>query len=197
MGVDRRSAAILGHAPALGLAASLLRASRPLVVDEPTIGLDPIGAREVRDLIRDLPSSGVTVLMSSHNMPEVDEVCDAVTILNEGSVVWDGPVERLRAEAPVPAYRLATSDDARASDLARSTGGVGVEAGSDDELTVIADQESLDRFVIALGHQGIAVRRLELVMSALESMFFELTGSRSTPAEAKPERAAATEGSDP
>jgi ABC-2 type transport system ATP-binding protein len=162
----------------LGLAASLLRSPRLLLLDEPTTGLDPVGSRDIRLLMRRLSSEGVTVLLSSHDMPEVDSVCDSVTMMRSGTVVWDGSVERLRAEAPAPAHRLWTSDDDRALDVARAEPGLSALPDPDGGLTVSAETGTLDAFVIALGHAGVAVRRLELLMSPLESMFFALTGER-------------------
>jgi ABC-2 type transport system ATP-binding protein len=162
----------------LGFAASLLRPPRLLLLDEPTAGLDPAGAREMRDLVGRLASEGTTVLMSSHDMNELDGLCDAVTVLRSGRNVWEGSMDRLRAEAPAPAHRLWTSDDARAADLARSVPDVKALPDPDGWLTVEAGPEALDAFVIALGRAGIAVRRLELLTTALESLFFALTGSR-------------------
>jgi ABC-2 type transport system ATP-binding protein len=171
----------------LGLAAALLRAPRLLLVDEPTTGLDPAGARDLRDLVRRLPAEGVTVLLSSHDMAEVDAVCDGVTIMSSGRVVWDGTVARLWAEAPAPAYRLWTSDDTRALELASREARVHALAEPDDGLSLTVEEGALDDYVLALGRAGVAVRRLELLVSPLESMFFALTGERSAPAEAEPE----------
>jgi len=95
----------------LGLAVAMLPATGILLLDEPTAALDPDGAREMRRLLGDLASSGVTVLLSSHDMNEVEATCETVTILRAGQAVWDGTLARLRTEAPAPAYRLATSDD--------------------------------------------------------------------------------------
>ena len=162
----------------LGFAASLLRPPRLLLLDEPTAGLDPAGAREMRDLIAHLAADGTTVLMSSHDMNELDGLCHAVTVMRSGRNVWEGSMERLRAEAPAPAHRLWTSDDARAAELARSVSEVKALPDPDGWLTVEADSEALDAYVIALGRAGIAVRRLELLTTALESLFFALTGSR-------------------
>ena len=172
----------------LGLAAALLRQPRLLLLDEPTIGLDPVGTRDMRVLIRRLAAGGTTILLSSHDMVEVEGMCDCVTIMSTGEVVWDGTVERLRAEAPVPEYRLETSDDARARDLGRD---LRVTLSGDNGLIVSADEGSLDAYVLALAGAGIAVRRLELVTSPLESMFFALTGDGSRPdAEAETEEPA-------
>jgi ABC-2 type transport system ATP-binding protein len=158
----------------LGLAAALLRAPRLLLLDEPTAGLDPEGTRDMRVLLRELARDGITVLFSSHDMGEVEHVCESVTIMRSGQVVWDGTLGELRAEAPVPAHVLVTSDDARAAELARSLAGVRVEDG-ERGLRVSADAERLDAFVIALGQAGVAVRELEVAESPLETMFFRLT----------------------
>ena len=160
----------------LGLAASLLRRPRLLLLDEPTVGLDPIGVREMLRLVRTLAADGVTIVISSHNMTELEGVCDAVTVIAEGTAVWNGSMERLRAESPAPAHRLETSDDRRAMEIADADAGVRVLVDPDGWLTVSADQPALDAFVVELGTKGIAVRRLELLMTALESMFFSLTG---------------------
>jgi len=165
----------------LGLAAALLRSPVLLLLDEPTIGLDPAGIREMRALIRRLASDGVAVLLSSHDMAEVDEVCDAVTIMSSGHVVWDGSVEQLRHEAPAPALRIRTSDDAKAHELASGLPGVAVGADLDGAMTVSGQDRDLDGYVLALARAGIAVRRLEMLAPPLESMFFKLTGSESEP----------------
>jgi ABC-2 type transport system ATP-binding protein len=96
--------------------------------------------------------------------------------MRAGRVVWDGAVARLRAEAPAPAHRLWTSDDARALALAGERLGLRAGADPDGGLVVHAENGSLDAYVLALGAAGIAVRRLELLVSSVESMFLALTG---------------------
>jgi ABC-2 type transport system ATP-binding protein len=160
----------------LGLAASLLRSPRLLLLDEPTIGLDPTGVREILQLVKGLKADGVTALISSHHMTELEGVCDSVTVMKEGVAVWHGSMERLRSESPAPAHRLWTSDDAQAMEIAGSSPAIAVVSDPDGWLTVTGDREALDAYVVALGRAGVAVRRLELLMTALESMFFALTG---------------------
>jgi ABC-2 type transport system ATP-binding protein len=174
----------------LGLAASLLRRPRLLLLDEPTVGLDPIGVREMLRLVRTLAAEGVTIVISSHNMTELEGVCDAVTVIAEGTAVWHGSMERLRAESPAPAHRLETSDDRRAMEIADANAAVRALVDPDGWLTVSADQPALDAFVVELGTNGVAVRRLELLMTALESMFFSLTGM---PASTSPSEDPATD----
>ena len=82
----------LGMRQRLGIAAALLKQPSVLILDEPSNGLDPAGMREVRQLLRALGDSGVTVLLSSHLLGEVQQICDTVTIVNHGRVVVAGPV---------------------------------------------------------------------------------------------------------
>ena len=173
---DRVGGYSTGMRQRLGIAAALLRSPRLLLLDEPTSGLDPAGARAVAVLVRRLADEGVAVLLSSHLIGELEAVCDAYTVLRAGRVVWQGPAQWLAAEAPESAYALATSDDLRAGALIAEHPAVTRVPGRDEELVLVAQPGKLDRFVLALGREGIAVRRLSLVVSPLESMFFALTG---------------------
>jgi ABC-2 type transport system ATP-binding protein len=175
-GGDRVSGYSTGMRQRLGIAASLLRAPRLLLLDEPTAGLDPAGVREVGALVRELAADGTTILLSSHQISEVEGVCDSFTVLRRGQVVWDGTASELRAQAPASAYRLVTNDDARALEIAESAPGVEAALAARGGLALTIEEHSLDRFVLALGSAGVAIRRLELLVSPLESMFLSLTG---------------------
>ncbi len=174
-GGDRVGGYSSGMRQRLGIAAALMRAPRLLLLDEPTSALDPAGVRFVVELVRTLSESGVAVLLSSHQIEEVEGLCDSISVLSRGRVVWEGTAARMLAEAPSSAYRIATSDDARALELANGQRGVRAERAPTGGLTVQADDGALDPFVLALGRAGVAVRRMELSMSPLESMFFALT----------------------
>jgi ABC-2 type transport system ATP-binding protein len=160
----------------LGLAAAMLASPRLLLLDEPTTGLDPTGAREMLDVLRLLADEGVAVLLSSHDMTAVGDVCTAVTFLSAGRVVWDGSMERLHAEAPPPEYRLETSDDAGALSRSESHPDVRTRTDRHGGLLVAAERDALDALVLALAAEGIAVRRLTEVVSSVEAMFIALTG---------------------
>ena len=172
---DRVSGYSTGMRQRLGIAASLLRGPRLLLLDEPTSGLDPAGARDVRTLVRGLARDGVSVLLSSHLIGEVEDACDSFTVLRRGHVVWDGTAEQLRAESPASAYQFSTSDDGRAVELAEHHGGVQLAPADGGGLSLTVATGVLDDYVVALGREGIAVRRLELLVSPLELMFFALT----------------------
>ena len=159
----------------LGLAAALLREPRLLLLDEPTSGLDPAGARTVGTLLRELASRGTAVLLSSHLIGEIEGTCDGFTVVARGRVVWSGSAAQLRAQAPPSAFSLVTSDDDRALAVAESRARVRAGRARTGELEVEIQESELDAFVLALGQAGVAVRRLELRSSPLESMFFALT----------------------
>src|SRR5207245_5052284 len=83
-GDDRVGAYSHGMKQRLGIAASLLRSPRLLLLDEPTTGLDPAGMRDMRELVRRLSGEGITVLLSSHLLAEVEELCNRVAIIRRG-----------------------------------------------------------------------------------------------------------------
>jgi ABC-2 type transport system ATP-binding protein len=168
----------LGMRQRLGLAAALLRNPRLLILDEPANGLDPAGIRDIRAMIRRLADEGITVLLSSHNMDEVEDLCDNVTIMRTGSVVFDGSINDLHALAPDPTFYLRTSEDERAVALARNVPGVAIESHSASGLIVHAQRDRLDAYAIELGRGGVAIRSLELTTRPLEALFFTLTESQ-------------------
>jgi ABC-2 type transport system ATP-binding protein len=172
---DRVSGYSSGMRQRLGIAAALLREPRLLLLDEPTSGLDPAGAREVGALLRELSSQGVAVLLSSHLIGEIESTCDGFTVVARGRVVWSGSAAQLRAQAPASAYSLATSDDARSLEIAELHPGVHASRSRTGELEIEMQEQELDSYVLALAQEGVAVRRLELRHSPLESMFFALT----------------------
>lgn len=161
----------------LGLAAALLRAPSLLLLDEPAGGLDPAGAEELRALVVELGAGGTAILLSSHDMFEVEKLCESVTIVASGRVLFDGALAELRGRAPVTAHRLATSDDAGALRLAAAER-VDAKATPDGELAIAAEEAELDRYVLALARAGIAVRRLEVERTPLEAMYLALTEGR-------------------
>jgi ABC-2 type transport system ATP-binding protein len=160
----------------LGLAAALMRSPRLLFLDEPTSSLDPGGARAVRALIRGLADEGVAVVLSSHDMNEVEELCATLTVLDRGRAVFAGAVDELRRFAPGIRHLLHTSDDTAALALAWQRPDLTVAVSPEhDGLEVAADTAALDQYVIALGRAGIAVRSLESRPPSLESLFLQLT----------------------
>jgi ABC-2 type transport system ATP-binding protein len=120
---DRVGGYSTGMRQRLGIAGALLRGPELLLLDEPTSALDPEGIRAVSELLRRLSADGVAVVVSSHLIGELESICDSCTIIAAGRVTWDGPADRLEAEARGSVYLLATSDDALALSVARAAPG--------------------------------------------------------------------------
>ncbi len=188
---DRVASYSTGMRQRLGLAAALLRSPRLLLLDEPTSGLDPAGTRAVASLARELAAEGVAVLLSSHQIGELERVCDSYTVLREGKVVWDGSAAELVAQAPASAYALLTSDDEQALRIAADQSGVRAGRSRREELALsVRDESCLDELVFALGEARVAIRRLDLLASPLETMFFALTSDGGALEELEPQELA-------
>jgi ABC-2 type transport system ATP-binding protein len=173
---DRVAGYSHGMGQRLGIAAALLRDPRLLLLDEPATGLDPAGMRDMRRLIRRLADDGMTVLLSSHLLGEVEEICNRVAIVRRGSVVYEGSIAALRREAGV-AYRLRTTDDDRAERVCATQPGIAaVERGSNGGVTFRAESDAaVAELSIALVEAGAAVVEMAPQMATLEDLFFELT----------------------
>ena len=161
----------------LGLAAALMRSPRLLFLDEPTSSLDPAGARDVRALARRLADAGAAVVLSSHDMSEVEELCATLTFINQGCVAFSGTIDAVRALAPPRVHALHTSDDRAALGLARLRSGISAAPVAGGGLEVCGHDAALDEYVIALGCAGVAVRTLESRARSLESLFLQITGN--------------------
>jgi ABC-2 type transport system ATP-binding protein len=170
----------LGMRQRLGLAAALLTRPRLLVLDEPANGLDPAGKKHVHRVLAQLAADGATVVLSSHRMDDLEELCSEVTILAAGRVVFSGPLGKLADQKEELDYRLLTSDIGATRRVAAGTDGIQVvdDAGTAEHhgvLVVRARVPALDELVPRLVHEGIAVRELTPVVSPLESAFLALT----------------------
>jgi ABC-2 type transport system ATP-binding protein len=159
----------------LGIASALLRSPRLLLLDEPATGLDPAGMRDMRMLIRDLGERGITVLLSSHQMNEVEELCNRVAIIRSGRVAYEGSLAELRSKAGV-SYRLRTTDDAKARSVCAAQPGIEVLATSDAALAFKSENEdAVAALSIALAESGAPVVELTPQQATLEDLFFQLT----------------------
>ncbi len=161
----------------LGIAAALLRRPRLLILDEPATGLDPAGMRDMRELIRALAKDGITVLLSSHQLPEVQELCDRVAIVKDGRIVYEGDLAELRRQAG-GGYGLRTDDDARARQIAGTHPDLQVSVDRQGALKVHGTQAAIGALSIALGQAGVAILALTPELASLEELFFGLTEER-------------------
>jgi ABC-2 type transport system ATP-binding protein len=160
----------------LGIAAALLRAPRLLLLDEPTTGLDPGGMRDMRQLIRRLAEGGITVLLSSHQLGEVEEICNRVAIIRSGAVVYEGSLADLRRTA-ASGYRLHVTDPARGLEVCRVQPGIADARLVDGsrEISFVGDDRAVAELSVALVEAGIAITALVPHRPTLEELFFRFT----------------------
>ena len=164
----------LGMRQRLGIAAALLQPRSLLVLDEPTNGLDPQGTREVRHLIATLGAEGVTVLVSSHLLSEVEQVCTHVGVMSTGRMVWQGSLAELGAQQRVQ-VQVSTASPLAAAEVLRGLGLAEASSLDGGASAVLGDAQP-ERVVAALVAAGVGVRGFVVERPRLEDVFVQLTG---------------------
>ena len=178
---DRYRSYSLGMKQRLGIAAAMLAGPELLVLDEPTNGLDPAGIVEMRGLIQSFAADGITVLVSSHLISEIEQICDYVVMIRAGRLVHQGSVAALRATQQAE-FLIAPEDDADAGRLARlleQAGGTVTPAGPEGGLIVAAPGSGAADLNRLAAQNGITLRQLGERTRSLERAFFALTGTKS------------------
>jgi ABC-2 type transport system ATP-binding protein len=179
-GDDRVSDYSMGMRQRLGVAACLLADPELLLLDEPMNGLDPAGMAEMRELILSMVADGRTVVLSSHLLDEIERTCDAVAIVDHGSIIRQGPIAELLAGAQL-ALEVECSEPGRARGLlAGTTLGACVETvpsalGLDMTLPAGAGRDVIAEINRVLVDGGISIYRLQPVQTSLESWFLQVT----------------------
>ncbi|MEV4659229.1 ATP-binding cassette domain-containing protein [Micromonospora sp. NPDC049301] len=177
-GDERVKGYSLGMKQRLAVASALLKDPQLLILDEPANGLDPAGIREMRDLMRSLAAAGVTVLVSSHILGEIQLICDHVTIISRGRRVASGRVDEVLAGHDRHEFLVRVAEPERAvellheAELTASVDGAALVVGGVTDPTVISR---------VLGEQGLWVDELTPLRPDLESVFLELTGAGGHP----------------
>ena len=176
---DRVKSYSLGMRQRLGVARALLADPELLILDEPTNGLDPAGIHEFRRMIRDFVDEGLTVLLSSHLLDEVEKICDYVAIVDRGRVVMQGSIADLHAEGE-QTIQISTSDESQALAVLVLDASVCAAERTPEGIRVTL-RPGLDPDVTAgevtrrLVEAGVDLRRVEPVRASLEQRFLEIT----------------------
>jgi len=165
----------LGMKQRLGIAAALLPSPELLILDEPTNGLDPAGIQEVRELLGHLAGYGLTVLVSSHLLSEIEAIADDLVMLRDGKVLFSGQTKALLA-AQQPTVIASTTnqrDLARLIEIATNTGHQAQIVN--ESVHIVADATFATSFNRAAFEAGIILSSLVTALPTLEETFFELT----------------------
>ncbi|SDL89823.1 ABC-2 type transport system ATP-binding protein [Halogranum gelatinilyticum] len=151
-----------------------------LILDEPSSGLDPAGAKEMRDIVRTEADRGATVFFSSHVLGQVEAVCDRVGIMREGSLVAEDSIEGLREAAGGEETLEITVDSASTEDVdaVRELDGVVSASGDGGSLTVSCEGGVKTKVLSTLEDRGVTVKDFETVEASLEDLFLSYTEDR-------------------
>jgi ABC-2 type transport system ATP-binding protein len=180
---DRFKSYSLGMKQRLGVAAALLGDPELLVLDEPTNGLDPAGMADMRRIVVDLAAQGQTVLLSSHLLTEVEEICDRVGVISAGRLLIESTVADLRGAASI--IVRATPQDVALATAMGVAGDDAVRRLDDGGLQLDVDPTRIPDLTRALVEAGAAVHEIRVSERSLEEVFFELTSGPDLPAMTK------------
>ncbi len=161
-----------GMTQRLGLAAALVHSPNVLLLDEPTDGVDPVGRREIRDLLREEAKNGTAVLLNSHLLSEIELTCDRVAVLRNGKVAAQGTIDELTRKSAKYKMVAAPLDDALVSAFRES--GAGVERVNGHMVLSVNDLQHLNALVDTARARGAVLSELSPVRSTLEDVFVDL-----------------------
>jgi ABC-2 type transport system ATP-binding protein len=164
----------LGMRQRLAIAAAMLTPKELLVLDEPTNGLDPQGTREVRQLIGSLAGDGTTVLVSSHLLAEVEQMCTHLGVMHVGHLVAQGTAAEIRGDVAAEA-RVDTDQPAEAARVLAELGLTGIRSTPTHVVAHLGDVAP-EKIVAACVHAGIGVSGFRVERPSLEDVFVSLTG---------------------
>jgi ABC-2 type transport system ATP-binding protein len=161
-----------GMTQRLGLAAALVHSPNVLLLDEPTDGVDPVGRREIRDLLHEEAKNGAAVLLNSHLLSEIELTCDKVAVLRNGKVAAQGTIDELTRKSA--RYRLVAApiDEALIA-LFRETG-AGVDRVNGHLELVVPHLQHLNMLIDLARSRGTVLSELAPVRSTLEDVFVDL-----------------------
>ncbi|AYF43169.1 ABC transporter, ATP-binding protein [Halobacteriovorax sp. BALOs_7] len=139
----------------LGFASVLLHNPKLIILDEPLSGLDPVGRKEFKDVIREVNKDGVSVFFSSHIVSDVEEVCDDVVVLEDGVIVYNGPIKKLVEENTSNEFIIKYYNE-------------------DNLESLVVSSTDKDKKMYELLKQGMKIERIERVSSSLEEIIYRL-----------------------
>lgn len=182
-GNDSFASYSLGMKQRLAIAAALLKNPDLLILDEPANGLDPAGIAEMRVLIRSIADEGKAILVSSHQLAEIEQVCDEVTIIANGELIESGSLDRIRERSGSVDRVVLTISDRDGAIAALRAGGISAAMlPGVDELSVEIAANRTEDVTRVLAENGRYLSGLRVQRASLEDAFLNLTGAPPPPA---------------
>lgn len=169
----------LGMRQRLGVAQALLHRPSLLILDEPTNGLDPAGIRELRDYLRQLTrNEGITVIVSSHLLSEMELMCDRIAILQKGKLIDVKPIEHFtQGNEEAQTYRIEAQPTELAIEILRQMEDIqGVKLSEEGHVEVTTERERIPEILTGLMQQHVRIYGVQMVRLSLEDRFLEITG---------------------
>lgn len=166
---DKVSKYSLGMRQRLGIARALLNSPNILILDEPTNGLDPEGIKELRDLLKKLASDGLGILISSHNLAELESFCNKVCIIDSGSIIESSAVKEFKKAENKVIFEV------------NSTEGIDIKEAYEikkNSFAVNATNEEISKIIKDLVKSGIDIYEVKKVELSLEEAFLKKTGGK-------------------
>jgi ABC-2 type transport system ATP-binding protein len=178
----------------LGIAQALLHEPEVIFLDEPTDGVDPVGRREIRDLLQSLKQQGKTIFINSHLLGEVELICDQVAILQQGELVRQGDIATLTRQTGL--YEIGLADgELLPVGLINNLGHQVGRAGDRWEVTLL-DGQTIDPVVQLIGQQGLHLRHLVEKRQSLEDLFLATVEAVEPGVDRRPKRAQSRDASE-
>ncbi len=175
-GDDTFASYSLGMKQRLAIAGALLKNPDLLILDEPANGLDPAGIAEMRVLIRSIAAAGKAVIVSSHQLSEIEQICDDITIISNGSLVVTGPLQKIRADhAGRQGVIVAIADRNAAIETLRSSGIVATPLPNEAEIMAEVEPSRAPEITKMLSQAGQYLHGMRIQSATLEDIFLELT----------------------
>lgn len=168
---DKVSKYSLGMRQRLGVAQAILHNPNLLVLDEPTNGLDPEGIKEMRDLLKVLAKQGMAIFISSHNLAEMETLCNKVCIIQNGEIIETNDISVIRTTNEAH-YRIVVDNTEKIAEIIS----VPTEMKEKEEFTIIAEREQVPNIVKTLVENNIKVYEVNEEKLSLEDAFLKKTG---------------------
>ena len=160
----------------IGFCSVLLHNPQFIILDEPLSGLDPVGRKELKDVIMEVNKEGKTVFFSSHIVPDVEEICEKVIFIEEGKLLYEGSIDRLMSdnEGSFSLFKIPKGHQSLVKNLKESGAISGELSESENYVMVTVPRENSQDLVASLSGKGISIDSISPIRPTLEEIFYKV-----------------------